>query len=331
MGFGFLLRTALLPNDRAPAVLVLTAEVHTVGRRGDIQMDTPSGNEISRVHASIYRRRHGRSDVWILEDKSSRNGTFVNGRRISVWVLSNWDEIVFGGGESVAVGQRLISTDEAKCRYRFYIGDPLLKFSAAANPNKPVQVDSECCSVCYEQIIAKETLPCGHFFCLSCLQGWAKHCARTYHRPICPICRTAFKPSKLRPEAIASRDEIQICSFEGMLHDLDVPDCKSVSKASIFRKWSARRRVWFWESYRQIKDNYVRRILFLHLTKATVSRIMKAPRERLMQCLENWEVSVSKDEDISECQRLALLFWVGHFGPSVTRWSGDRGSWRVFL
>jgi hypothetical protein len=248
-----------------------------------------------------------------------------------MFILSNWDEIVFGGGGGVSVGERLVSTDRAYCRYRFFVGDPLVKFTDKTNPNIPIKVESEFCSICYEAIVDKEGLPCGHNFCLGCLQGWAKHCSHTCHPAVCPVCRSSFRPGKLRPEAVVTRNELQIWTIEGMVRDLNVDCGKSITSASIFKKWSEKRRTWFWNAYTQVKDNFARRIVFLHLTKASFSHIIRASIDELKQIMENWEISVGFDgsEDIGECQRLVLLYWVDHLGPSANHRSLQRYSLRA--
>ena len=57
--------------------VLLTADRVTFGRTGaDVELDDPT---VSRLHAFIDRVRGG----WVLEDLGSRNGTFVNGTRLT--------------------------------------------------------------------------------------------------------------------------------------------------------------------------------------------------------------------------------------------------------
>lgn len=60
-----------------------------VGRRADCHIWVPD-QRVSRTHARI--RRAG--DGWVIEDLGSNNGTYVNGKRISLERLSVGDEIV---------------------------------------------------------------------------------------------------------------------------------------------------------------------------------------------------------------------------------------------
>lgn len=57
----------------------------------DIQL---TDSLVSRYHAALFRQQNGE---WRLEDLSSKNGTFVNGRRVDSAILSPSDEIVMGG------------------------------------------------------------------------------------------------------------------------------------------------------------------------------------------------------------------------------------------
>ena len=60
-------------------VVSLDADRVTIGRVDSNDVSLPSDDEASRVHAVIERLPSG----WCLRDLSSRNGTFVNGERIS--------------------------------------------------------------------------------------------------------------------------------------------------------------------------------------------------------------------------------------------------------
>jgi hypothetical protein len=66
----------------------------TVGRDPDLQVVIPPADQrfVSRVHATIRKD----ADRYVLQDRGSSNGTFVNGARITRTVLSDGDEIQFG-------------------------------------------------------------------------------------------------------------------------------------------------------------------------------------------------------------------------------------------
>ena len=57
--------------------------------------------QISRLHATIYKNV---LDEWVLVDKGSRNGCFVNGVKTLQQKLSHGDIIAFGGGGMLKPG-----------------------------------------------------------------------------------------------------------------------------------------------------------------------------------------------------------------------------------
>jgi len=63
----------------------------TIGRSGknDIVIDNMA---VSRKHARIYRE----GPRFIVEDLKSLNGTFVNNKKVSQWILSHNDQILIG-------------------------------------------------------------------------------------------------------------------------------------------------------------------------------------------------------------------------------------------
>src|SRR5213593_2373621 len=63
----------------------------TIGRRSETDLRLP-GADISRVHAEIGVENGG----WIIRDKQSRFGTFINGEKHSEKVLAHGDQIRLG-------------------------------------------------------------------------------------------------------------------------------------------------------------------------------------------------------------------------------------------
>jgi pSer/pThr/pTyr-binding forkhead associated (FHA) protein len=61
----------------------------TIGRNSDSDITIDNAG-VSAHHAKIIRE----GDAFIIEDTDSRNGTFVNGRRVTRQLLSEGDEIV---------------------------------------------------------------------------------------------------------------------------------------------------------------------------------------------------------------------------------------------
>ena len=82
----------------------VTSDVFRIGRRegNDLQL---AGSEVSRDHAEIVRR----ADDWVLRDKASRYGTFVNGGQVTEHVLKPGDRIRLGrgGGAELVVADAL--------------------------------------------------------------------------------------------------------------------------------------------------------------------------------------------------------------------------------
>lgn len=54
---------------------------------------------LSRKHAVIERAAD--EDAWVLRDLGSRNGTFVNGKRVTTHPLAHGDQITMGGTKAV--------------------------------------------------------------------------------------------------------------------------------------------------------------------------------------------------------------------------------------
>src|SRR5688500_4425571 len=81
----------------------ITADGFRIGRRegNDLQL---SGSEVSRDHADIVRR----NDDWVLRDKASRYGTYVNGGQVTEHVLKPGDRVRLGRGG----GAELVVADE---------------------------------------------------------------------------------------------------------------------------------------------------------------------------------------------------------------------------
>jgi hypothetical protein len=78
-------------NDVALREILLDKPSITIGRskKNDIVIDNMA---VSRKHARIYREgpRH------IVQDLQSLNGTFVNNKKVSQWILSDNDQILIG-------------------------------------------------------------------------------------------------------------------------------------------------------------------------------------------------------------------------------------------
>src|SRR3954462_10385087 len=108
-------------NRQAIVDLVPTGERVTVGRRpsNDVVLDWDT--EISRVHAALERV----GDDWtVVDDGLSRNGTYLNGRRVtSRQRLHDGDVLIIGG---VALAFRAPAGDSVSRPTVTAIGTPLV-------------------------------------------------------------------------------------------------------------------------------------------------------------------------------------------------------------
>ena len=287
-----LVRLGSMENPNAPEVIELTNDVTRIGRHGDVCVDTSRGKEVSKIHAKIYRRERGDSHVWLIEDNNSLNGTFVNGRKIRrVFLVAN-DEIVFGGGTIFQMGEAVRTTELAECRYRFYICPPAVQFhpdidvSATLIHSTASAIDM--CPICYYPITAAEKLPCGHQFCLCCIHEWARSCVKAMRPCICPMCRAPFMPSQLTSEEGEIRNDVAVIwRIEPLLRQIDVKSCRTVRKLNVFTEWTTETNYWFWNCYKAVRSNELRRLVFLHLMHATYQYAVKAKESELKNAIEN--------------------------------------------
>ena len=113
----------------APAVVLLRKDVTSFGRfdSNDVVLANTSNHQISRQnHARMYlpvaapqalsptsppAAEAGNAAAVPtepeIEDGGSRNGIFVNGIKVARVKLCNGDTVTFGGGDEMAVGERL--------------------------------------------------------------------------------------------------------------------------------------------------------------------------------------------------------------------------------
>lgn len=88
----------VVSGARAGTVISLWRDV-VIGRRADadLRFDPDRDLDVSARHAVIVRD----GERWLLRDLDSRNGTFVNGRRIHEAELHHGDRVMFGGSGPV--------------------------------------------------------------------------------------------------------------------------------------------------------------------------------------------------------------------------------------
>jgi hypothetical protein len=123
------------------------------------------------------------------------------------------------------------------------------------------------------------------------------------------MCRAGFLSSQLTPrEVVATPDTLEVWSLEPMLRELKVTNCRTIRRTNIFKKWSMSHIKWFWSTFANVRKNWNYRVIFLHLTKATVHYILQATDLQVLQALENFGIVPPSDD--SERNRRELLFTV---------------------
>ena len=311
MGIGILLKFTNKENPNSPPLIIIDKDKITIGRQADVYMDTSNCKEISKHHSTIFRKIHKFEEVWMIEDNNSLNGTFVNGRKIRRLTIQHGDEIVFGGGSSFNLGDKVLSTELAECRYIFYLPPPPIKFCSEVDLNQSLVSSDlvEMCSICYLPAFHRETLPCGHTFCLNCIHEWSKVCTNSMQPSVCPMCRRIFSKTDLTPdEAIINSSEIKVFTIEPFLRDLKVKSCKVIKSVSIFKNWKQNQKEWFWNSFELVNSNTIRLYLFLHLTKASLPYILRATKSELENAIKNFNEEPEIDKNKLLIQLLKILF-----------------------
>jgi tRNA A-37 threonylcarbamoyl transferase component Bud32 len=81
-------------TPRGVEVLPLTGGTVSIGRAATNDVALPEDNQVSRLHAALERLAGG----WCVRDLGSRNGTFLNGERLTdARALRHGDEVRVGG------------------------------------------------------------------------------------------------------------------------------------------------------------------------------------------------------------------------------------------
>lgn len=311
MGKALLIRSSRQFCATIPSYIVLDSERVTIGRHGDVQMDTSRGKEISKVHAVITRRHHHNCDIWTIEDQHSVNGTIINRRKIGKTLLYHGDEVVFGGGAGYEVGDE-VETDEVECRYVFFVPPPPVQFQRGIDLEKDITVHNDLiCPICYETTIAPEELKCGHTFCLKCIHQWANTCVQTKQNCECPVCRKEFAKASLKVyDGRLSTNELLITTIEPFLRGANVTNIKKIEALTIFKKWKKKEEKKFKELFDKFTNNIKKRILFLHCIGATLKQVLEASDEDLQNaavnlgCTETLEI---REQLISEVLFLMMI------------------------
>lgn len=291
MDYGILIWTSKRTNSRAPKAIVINKDSIKIGRSSEIKIDTNKGKEISKHHCTITRviENDGRMKYFI-EDHSSINGTFVNGRKIKKIELNNNDEVVFGGGSEFYYGDILTTTAASECRYQFVNRLPSVLFLPDAEIDSHIPNKDSCpeCSICMSPMIKSTKLPCGHRFCTDCIRHWSDECFENEQDIACPICRAVFNPSKVfRPESYMKNGSLEVYNMECMLRSLKMSCVNQISNISIYNQWFQKDKESFWRCYDKLIKNSNRLHVFRHIVGATFQQVMNSTEMQLIRAVTN--------------------------------------------
>lgn len=92
-------------EDDHPREIEITGEDLTIGRSHDCTIQITDDTEISRFHCSVQRYSDG--SYWLL-DTASKNGTFLNGKR----VLN--EETKLNSGDVIRVGRTKLTFSKGR-------------------------------------------------------------------------------------------------------------------------------------------------------------------------------------------------------------------------
>ncbi|OHT11036.1 FHA domain containing protein [Tritrichomonas foetus] len=295
MSTAILLRLSQQKIENAPQFVLLDKERVQIGRRSEVRMDTSRHQEISKKHATIFRKSHSFGDSWTIIDSNSLNGTFVNGRKIERSLLANGSEIVFGGGPEFLTGDLLVNYQDAECRYLFLIVPPQIKFVEQLDIyDTETEENHPCCSICFEQLTRFHMLPCRHCFCASCLNQWINTCYENWQPCTCPLCRKVFTQSQvLKDDAVVSQNEIFVFTLLPLLDICGFEKRDEIINMSVFTEWSDDKRETFWNAFSKVRKSFTYRIIFLHLTNMTVAKLFEASINELMIAANNFELKIT--------------------------------------
>ncbi|OHT17016.1 FHA domain containing protein [Tritrichomonas foetus] len=289
MSFAILVKISNIENPNAPNAIILEKKRTQIGRRSEIHMDTNKGKEISKHHAAVLHDLVNDTYVWLLEDRHSLNGTFVNGRKIVRMILRSKDEVIFGGGAEFR-GNDMINTPElSECRYRFFVPEHKINFKKCHDLNICINdKEKEECCICYAALHKMEQLQCGHTFCSHCLNHWVKVCAKSMRPSLCPICRNPFTKSDISKEDISiTHGRVIVNSIVPLLKILNINEITQLDKFKFTEKWSDDTKREFWEYFNSIEEYRPLQKIFRHYTGMTLDKIFKASNEELKNMHEN--------------------------------------------
>lgn len=298
MDFVLLVSTSKIENPNCPKALLLCEETNILGRSTALKLDTSRSHEVSKKHATIFFNEVDENPTWVIEDRDSLNGTFLNGRKIKKRTLCNFDEIVIGGGSDFRFGDVLITTDTAECRFAFIQPPPPIWFASDSNKDEVLLDPDDCedCPICYLPMAKRAKLPCDHCYCKNCLREWSEQCQKEKIDFCCPICRKLHDIATAVPPPVVFDSGVFIVNnVEPFLRKVGMKSVAEVKELSIMVPWDPSRKERFWATYEIVKTQKNKLEMFRWLTQCSYREVKDASEEELAHAVENLEGEAAGD------------------------------------
>lgn len=286
MSFAILVKISTIDNPNAPSAIILNKKRTMMGRHSEISIDTNKSHEISKHHALMMHDTVNEKLCWLLEDRQSLNGTFVNGKKIMRQILHNKDEVIFGGGSSLKFSDYISQESSwlSECFYRFYTPEIPFSFDKCSDLHVTLtdEEETEECCICFVALHKMEALPCGHSFCSHCLNHWIKVCAKSMRPSLCPVCRRPFTRSDISQEDISIQNGIfYVHSIVPLLKTLKMKSIDEIERFRLTQLWSDATKQKFWEIYEKCLEHQSIQKIFRHYLGFTLDTIYEAETKEL--------------------------------------------------
>ena len=289
MNFALLIKISQIENSKSQKCIILNKSKLIIGRKSEIIMDTNKGHEISKNHSKIKLKYSKFRYKWIIYDLKSTNGTFINEIKILKQRLHHLDFIVFGGGDKLCYGEKLINFFESELLYRFIIPDYLINFSKCKDFNNTIILNTDIqCNICFSNSHKLYKLDCNHLFCFKCINKWIKSCIKSYKQIFCPVCRSPInKNLKFKSESYIKNQIEYIRTIEPLLRTLNISNITEVLNLSIKNIWNNDQKDLFWNFLNLIEPFYFIKRTFFNLIDLNYFNILNFSIEELNILLLN--------------------------------------------
>ena len=124
-----MVRLHVIPGEGAPFDVTASADALVIGRSSKCDLSIPD-RFLSRRHARLFKD----GDGWRIEDLESRNGTFVNGRRVEVPQAVRPGDVLTMSASRVELAAEADGDDETSTDFRSRPASDVLQLTAAPPP-----------------------------------------------------------------------------------------------------------------------------------------------------------------------------------------------------